>query len=136
MVSFLCILLILMEKLKVYIHSFEIPTVGIVDKEGAMHACARAQKTAFQGLRSFSSIIGNRYLSDEERQVLMRVEDFCRNNGLEFEAVDLGSMSFLARLKLKMKRIKTPAVCYGEETLFGVPSNKDLKKLLRVQASW
>ncbi|MGC9346205.1 MAG: hypothetical protein ACP5ER_05395 [Candidatus Bathyarchaeales archaeon] len=96
-----------MVKLEVYVCSLEIPTVGFVDKEGAMHACAQAQKTAFQGLERFSSIGGNRYLSDEEREVLMCVEDFCKDNGLEFEVVDLGIMGFLARLKLKMKGLRT-----------------------------
>ena len=41
-----------MAKLKVYLHSLEFPTVGFVDKEGAMHACAQAQKTAFERLGS------------------------------------------------------------------------------------
>ena len=120
-----------MEKLKVYIHSSEIPTVGFVDKEGAMHACAQAQKTAFQGLEQFSSLFGNRYLCDEDREVLMHVEDFCKNNGLKYNIVDLGTISFLARLRLRMKGVKAPALCCGEKILYGVPSEEDLKKLLR-----
>lgn len=118
-----------MEKLKVYIHSSEIPTVGFVDKEGAMHACAQAQKTAFQGLEQRSSLFGNRYLCDEDREVLMRVEDFCKNNGLEYNIVDLGNMSFLARLRLRMKGVNAPAICCGEKILYGFPSEEDLKKL-------
>jgi hypothetical protein len=120
-----------MKKLKVDIHSLEIPTVGFIDKEGAMHSCAHAQKTAFQGLERFSSIGGKRYLSDEEREVLMHVEDFCKNNGLEFEVIDLGTISFLARLKLKMKGLKTPAVSYREKILYSLPGEEDLKKLLK-----
>lgn len=119
-----------MKKLKVYIHSLEIPTVGFIDKEGAMHACAQAQKTAFQGLERFSSL-GNRYLSDEQREVLMRVEDFCKNNGLEFKVIDLGTISFLARLKLKMKGLNTPAIFCGEKIIYGVPSEEDFKELLK-----
>ncbi len=113
-----------MQKLKVYVHSFEIPTVGFVDKEGAMHACAQAQRTAFQVLKSVSSMIGNRYLPNEEREVLMLAEDFCRNNGLEFETIDLGTMSFLARLRLRIQGIKTPVITYEEKIFFGVPSEK------------
>jgi hypothetical protein len=118
-----------MEKLKVYIHSFEVPTVGFVDKEGAMHACAQAQKTAFQGLEQRSSLFGNRYLRNENREVLTRVEDFCKNNGLQYNIIDLGTMSFLARLRLTLKGVKAPAICCGEKILYGVPSEEDLKKL-------
>ncbi len=120
-----------MEKLKVYIHSFELPTVGFVDKEGAMHACAQAQKTAFEKLGSFSSMLGNRHVSDEDRIVLMQVEGFCRNNNLEFEVVDLGTMSLLAKLRLRMKGLKTPAVGCGEKIFSGVPNGKDLRELLK-----
>jgi len=119
-----------MAKLKVYLHSLEFPTVGFVDKEGAMHACAQAQKTAFERLGSLSGLFGNRYLNDEEREVLMRVEDFCRSNGLEFEIVDVGPMNFLSRLKLRMKGLKTPSVCCGEKVLQGVPTEEGLRRLL------
>jgi hypothetical protein len=118
-----------MEKLRVYIHSFEVPTVGFVDKEGALHACAQAQKTAFQGLEQRSSLFGNRYLCNENREVLMRVEDFCKNNGLQYNIIDLGTMSFLARLGLRLKGVKAPAICCREKILYGVPSEEDLKKL-------
>jgi hypothetical protein len=120
-----------MEKLKIYIHSSEIPTVGFVDKEGAMHACAQAQKTAFQGLGQRSSLLGNRYLCNEDEEVLMRVEDFCKNNGLEYNIIDLGTMSFLARLRLRIKGVNAPAICCGEKILYGGPSEEDLKKFLR-----
>lgn len=120
-----------MKKLKIYVHSLEIPTIGFVDKEGAMHACAQAQKTAFQGLERFSTIGGNRYLSDEEREVLKRVEFFCKDNGLEFEVVDLGPMGFWARLKMKMKGLRTPATCCEEKIVYGVPSEEVLRELLK-----
>ena len=119
-----------MEKLKVYVCSFEVPTVGFVDKEGAMHACAQAQKTAFHGLERHAGLFGNRYLSDEDREFLMRVEIFCKSNRLEYEVVDVGRMSFLAKLWLRRKGIKTPAVCVGEKMLRGVVSDEDMNKLL------
>jgi hypothetical protein len=119
-----------MVKLKVYVSSFEVPTVGFIDKEGAMHACAQAQKTAFQGLEHHAGLFGQRFLPDEDREVLMRIENFCKNNALEYEVVDVGSMSFLAKLALRRKGIKTPAVCAGEKTRCGIPSDEDMKKLL------
>jgi len=120
-----------MDKLRVYIHSFEVPTLGFIDKEGAMHACAQAQKTAFQGLEHHAGLFGKRYLSDEDREVLMRIDGFCRNNGLEYEVVDVGRMSSVAKLGLRRKGVKTPAICAGDKTLCGIPSDEDLKKLLK-----
>ncbi len=120
-----------MIKLKVYVQSFEVPTVGFIDKEGAMHACAQAQKTAFHGLEQHAGLFGNRYLSDEDRGFLLRIEDFCRNNALEYEVVDIGKMSFLVKLDLRMKGIKTPAVCFEKKVLCGIPSEENMKKFLR-----
>jgi len=119
-----------MKKLKVYIHSFEIPTVGSVDKEGALHACAQAQRTAFEGLKRLSGL-GDRFLPDDQIEVLRRVEDFCSSNGVDFEVVDFGTIGFLKSLKLKMKGLKNPAISCGEKTIYGVPSERDLKELLK-----
>jgi hypothetical protein len=121
-----------MDKLKVYVHSLEVPTAGFVDKEGAMHACgaAQAHANAFQGLERCSGLFGNRCLSDGDMEVLMRVENFCRSNRLEYEVVDVGRMSFSAKLGLRRKGIRTPAVCAGEKTLCGVVSDEDMNKLL------
>jgi len=119
-----------MGKLKVYVCSFGIPTVGFVDKEGAMHACARAQKTAFEGLARVSGLLGNRYLFDEDKEALKRVAEFCNSNCLEFEVVDIGTMNFIKKLRLKVRGIKTPAVSYGEKIFLGVPSEEDLSKML------
>jgi hypothetical protein len=121
-----------MAKLKVYVQSFEMPTVGFVDREGAMHACAQAQKSAFKGLEQHAGLFGNRYLADEEKEALMRIEDFCRNNNLEFEIVDLGTVGFLGKLKVRLKGLKTPAVCSGNRTFNGVPSEEDFKELLAI----
>jgi len=64
-------------------------------------------------------------------RVLNAIEDFCEKNDLEFEVIDLGTISFLRRLKLKMKGLKTPAISYGEKIVYGVPSEEDLKELLK-----
>jgi hypothetical protein len=122
-----------MAKLKVFVCSFRVPTVGFVDKEGAMHACARAQKTAFERLAQVSSIVGNRYLSDEDAEVLERVKKFCNDNGLELEVVDVGTMNFIQKLRLRLQGIKSPAVSYGDKIFLGVPSEEDLRKLLEEQ---
>lgn len=120
-----------MANVKVYVHSHEFPTVGIVDKEGAMHACANAQAIAFQELGRLAGLFGNRYLSDEEREFLRLVEDFCNGNRLEYEIIDLGTLSFLAKMKLRLKGVKTPAICCEGKTVCGIAHGEDLKELLK-----
>jgi hypothetical protein len=40
-------------------------------------------------------------------------------------------MGFLAKLGLRMKGIKTPVICLERKMLYGIPSDEDVKKLLR-----
>lgn len=122
-----------MKKLVVYVHSLEAPTIGFVDKEGAMHACAQAQKTAFKGLEQVSSILGNRYLPDDERKALMMLEGFCEHSNLEREIIDLGTAGFWTRLKARTKGLKTPAISFGQKLFCGVPSEKELQELLKAE---
>lgn len=121
-----------MANLKVYVRSFEIPTVGFIDKEGAMHACgaAQAHANAFQGLAQHAGLFEKRCLSDEDREFVMKIDVFCQSNALKYEVVDVGTMSFFAKLGLRMKGIKTPAICVGDRTFCSIPPDKDLKKLL------
>lgn len=119
-----------MAKLVVYIHSYELSTLQFVDKEGAMHACAQAGKTAFQGLSSVSNLLGDRYLCDDDRETLKSVDGYCRSNGLDYEVVDVARASHSQKLKLRMKGIKTPAVCYQDKTQCGVPNKESLGRLL------
>jgi hypothetical protein len=61
----------------------------------------------FEGLGHLAGLFGNRYLSDEEREFLRQVEDFCTDNRLEYEIIDLGTLSVLAKMKLRLKGVKT-----------------------------
>ena len=120
---------LVMPKLVVYLHSCEVSSLGFVDKEGAQHACAQAW-AAFQGLESVSSILGNRYLYDEDLAMLVCVEEFCRYHGLEYEVVDLGAKSFIRRAVMRLQGIKTPGVCCGDKTFYGVPDSGNLEELI------
>jgi len=96
--------------------------------EGARHACAQAQKTAFTGLEHFSSLLfGNRYLSDEEAEFLLRTDVFCKEHGLNLGIIDLGTVDFLEKLKLKIKGVTTPAICCGKRIIHRLPSEEDVK---------
>ncbi|MCK4478674.1 hypothetical protein KAU88_09160 [Candidatus Bathyarchaeota archaeon] len=78
-----------MEKIKIYVHSFNISTLDFVDKEGAQHACAQAGSTAFSGLKHYPSSMDNRYFSDKERNALTAVENFCRKRVLNENKVEV-----------------------------------------------
>jgi len=123
----------LMAKLKVYVQSLEISAGGFVDREGTMHSfCAPGLRAAtFQGIEHLVGLFGNHCLSEEEREFLMRIDDFCKNNGLKYEVVDLRRASLSAKFRLRMKGIKTPTISFKEKVLQGIPSDEDLKKLLK-----
>ena len=124
-----------MTKLKVYVHSFEVPIVGFSDRRGAIDKegqrgadwGAQAQTTAFRGypaqttpfqeIAKHASLFEKRYLSDDDNEVLTRIDNFCKHNTLEYEVIDIGRKSFLAKLGLRMRGIKTPAICKGKKTL-------------------
>lgn len=97
-----------------------------------MHACgaSQAHTNAFQGLAQHAGLFGKRFLSDEDREVLMKIDVFCLKNALKHEVVDVGTMNFFAKLGLKMKGIKTPAIYAGDRRLYSISTNGDLKKLL------
>lgn len=120
-----------MEKVKVYVYSSKISTLGFVDKEGAQHACAQAGSTAFAGLRHFPGSMEDRYLSDSERRAIVAVEDFCRKKGLECEVVDLAGKGFLAKMRLRLRGLmRLPTVSFREKVVCGVPTEETLKKLV------
>ena len=120
-----------MDKIKVYVYSLQVSTLGFVDKEGAMHACAQAGSSAFSGLKHYHGSMDGRYLSDEEKKAIVVVEDFCNKNNLEFEIVDVATKGFLTKLKLKAKGLTNfPYISFKEEIVHGVPTEETLKELL------
>lgn len=121
----------MLEKIKIYVYSFNIPTLDFVDKEGAQHACAQAGSTAFSGLRHYPGSMGNCYLSDKERNVILAVESFCKKKGFEFEVIDLATKGFLTKIKFRVKGLMSfPTISFKEKVVHGVPTEETLKKLV------
>ena len=120
-----------MSRLKVYVYSVgQIPTVDLVDKEGARHACAQAGSTPFEGLAHYPGEADRGVLPVEDRNAIIAVESFCRKNNHEFEVVDFTDLSFLSKLRLRRKGVKSfPAVACGEKCLYGVPTEPELREL-------
>jgi len=120
-----------MEKIKVYVYSLKVSTLGFVDKEGAMHACAGAGSSAFSGLKHYPGSMDNRYLSDEEKKAIIAVEDFCKEYNLEFDIIDVATRGFLTKMKLKAKGLMNfPSITFKEKVFHGVPTEETLKELL------
>ena len=120
-----------MSKMRIYICSQTISSLDFVDKEGAQHACAQAGSSAFSGLKHYPGAVDNRYLSEEERQAIALVEDFCKKNRLDFEIVDLGKRGFLTKAKAFVKGIrKLPTIAFMEEKIDGIPTEEKLKMLV------
>ena len=112
-----------MEKIKVYVHSSRVSTLGFVDKEGAQHACAQAGSSAFAGLQHYSGMSG-RYLNDKEKATIAAVEDFCKTkDGVEFEIVDLAGVGYLSKMLFWLKGLRRlPMVVFRGNSTPGVPT--------------
>lgn len=121
-----------MEKIKLYVQSFDISTLGFIDKEGAQHACARAGKTVFSGLKHYPGSKLGRVLSEEERRAIRNVERFCERTNHELEVVDIGTIGFFRKVKLKVKGLtNVPAISYKDRVIHGVPTEENLKNLVQ-----
>ena len=121
-----------LDKIKVYVYSLTVPTVGFVDKEGAMHACAQAGNLPFEGLKHHPGSMDNRYLSDEERKAIVIVENFCKRSDCEIEIIDVAKKGFLTKMKLKAKGLMNfPAIAFKEKVIHGVPTEETLRELLK-----
>lgn len=122
-----------MEKIKVYVYSAKVSTLGFVDKEGAQHACAQAGSSAFAGLQHYASM-SDRYLSDNEKTAISVVKEFCRTRGnLEVEIMDLATEGHLMKTRFWLKGLRNfPAIAFGGIVIHGVPAEEDLEKLVTI----
>ncbi len=121
-----------MRKIKVYVCSVsDIPTAGFVDKEGAMHACARAGNMPFEALRNYPGGMDGKLISSEEKSAIISVELFCKRNGYQFDIVDFAKLSFWSRRRLRKDVKSFPAISCGERFLCAVPTEDDLRDLVK-----
>jgi glutaredoxin len=123
----------MMKRIVVYIYSLgQIPTQDFIDREGAIHACARAGSLPFEKMAHYPGDLNGHLLSVEEKNAIAAVEAFCKKNGYHFEIVDFAELNFLSKIKLKRKGVKTfPTISCGEKFLYGVPHEKELEELVQ-----
>ena len=119
------------EKIRVYVSGFRILPLDYVDAGSMGHPCvttrnAESMFTEYQHLPKGSL---NGYLTDDQIKAIDVVSEFCEDNGLECEVVDIAKMSFVSKMKLMFKGIKAPAATFKGEKIEGVPTKKDLEVL-------
>jgi hypothetical protein len=132
-------------RLKIYVHSIRLATEPLFDKDGFLSfhyaegweatfcqsSYKSAEKKFGERLERASNLFENRYLADGEREMIMRVEDFCRRNAIEFDVVDVGNLSFLEKVRGRIVGLRTPAVSCGKKLFNGIPSETNLMELCR-----
>ena len=122
------------DKVKVYVCSMNgISTVDFVDRESMAHACAvRDGKTnrVFDGLKHLPAGSWDGNLLDDQRRTVDVVREFCEENELEYEIVDIANLKLTNKMKLVFKGIKAPTIIFREKKIEGVPTKEDLQVLI------
>ena len=120
------------DKIKVYVCSFKgISTLDFVDKDSMGHGCVTSRPDEFfSGFKHLPTGSWDGYLTDKQIKVLDVVSEFCKENGLEYEIVDMTNLGFISSTKLVFKRIRAPTVSFKGKKIEGVPTKEDLKVLI------
>lgn len=121
------------DKIKVYVSSLkEISTIDFVDKDSMGHPCvtSRHGENIFSGFKHLPTGSWDGYLPDEQIKVLDVINEFCKENALEYEVVDVTNLSSMNKMKLVFKGIKTPTISFKGKKIEGVPTKEDLKVLI------
>ena len=118
-----------MDKIRVYVSSVEPSTCEYVDMHSLEHPCSQARDRAFEGLQCLPGKSSG-FLSDEEMKAVDLVEQVSRENGLEFETVDLANSRFTVKMKFYLKGWKTPLITYKGVAIKGLPTREELQAFL------
>lgn len=112
-------------KVMLYVRSIEVPGGQFVDREGAVHACAQAGSTPFDGLKGAAHLLG-RVFTDADWQAI-NIAQVCQDTmKIDIEIVDI-SQSFWQRMKLRRQGVKeTPQFLVDGQCL---PPIKKLEEL-------
>jgi len=121
------------DKIKVYICSFkELSTFDYVDKESMGHPCVTTRKAEniYTGFKHLPIGSWNGILPANQIKVLDIIDEFCKENGLEYEIVDVASLGTVSKMRLMLKGIKAPTIIFKEKRIEGLPTKEDLKALI------
>lgn len=121
------------EKIKVYVSSFRgISTLDYVDKDSMGHPCVTSQhgENIFAGFKHLPQGSLDGYLTEGQIKTIEAVDAFCEEHGLEYEVVDLASLSSIQKMKLIFKRIKAPTTSFKGRQIEGIPTKENLRVLV------
>ncbi|MFX0169959.1 MAG: hypothetical protein ACFE89_11465 [Candidatus Hodarchaeota archaeon] len=116
-------------KVTLYVSSFKISEGYYVDRESAVHACAKAGSKPFESLKGTSQLFG-RVFSDKDWYAITLAQSCHTTQGIDIEIIDF-SESFWQRLKLRRQGIKhTPQFVVDDQQLPPITSIADLQGYL------
>ena len=120
------------KKIKVYVSSCEISTLDYVDKDSMGHPCvtSRNGENIFTGFKHLPERSWDGYLADDQMKAVDVVDEFCKENGLEYEVVDITNVSFASKMRLMFKGIKAQTISFRGKKIEGVPTEEDLRVLV------
>jgi len=122
-----------MGRIKIYINSVEPTALDFVDVLSLGHTCDHPGERISSGMQHAPKGLSD-FVSDEERKTIDLVDRFSKENGLEYEIIDLAKAGQLTRLMFVVKGWKVPVVRIGRKTIRGLPSKEQLESLVRNEA--
>lgn len=118
-----------MAKIKVYIRTFEMSPLDVSNVLTLGHACDSPGERISAGTKHMGRG-STAWVSDEDRKAVDFVDQFSRENGLDYEIVDLAKAGLMTKLKFIVKGWKVPVVSVGNEAIMGLPTKEQLEAIL------
>jgi hypothetical protein len=122
------------DKIRVYVCSLKgISTLDFADKGSMGHPCAVEDGGAdrvFSGFKNLPVGSWDGCLSEDQIRVVDTVREFCQENQLEYEIVDVANSRFTGKMKFAFKGIRAPAIVFKGKKIEGVPTKEDLEVLI------
>ena len=118
-----------MVKLKVYIKTFEISPLDVSNVLTLGHACDSPGERISAGMKHLGRE-SNAWVSDESRKAIDFVDQISKENGVNYEVVDLSKAGLMTKLKFLVKGWKVPMIRVGNEAIMGLPTKEQLEALL------
>jgi len=116
-------------RIKVYINSVELSTLDFVDVLSLGHSCDQPGERISSGIKCMPRGSSG-FISDEERKAIDLVKQFSKENGLNYEIIDLTKAGPMTRLKFVLKGWKVPVISIENETIIGLPTKEQLESIL------